>query len=268
MRINLYPFTYTGEKILSLFAYIGELFFLLKEICYSLLLGKRYFNQLLSQIVEIGFRSQPVVIVTGCFTGSVLTAQSLSQMSQLKMETVVGGLVSVSMLRELGPVITGLMLCGRVGAAMSAEIGTMKVTEQVDALRSMNINPHDYLVTPRCVAILISMPILIIQAAFFGVLFSTIFGVGIYDVNFGNWMDQLDKRTAMDDIYISLIKGAVFGFLIVLVSCHQGLGAKNGAVGVGKGTTNAMVFSALAIIISNFFLTIILSKIWPLGFAQ
>lgn len=268
MGTYLYPFTYVGEKVISLFTYLGELFFLFKEICYSLLFGKKYFSQLMSQLVEIGFRSQPVVIVTGCFTGSVLTAQSLYQMSQLKMETLAGGLVSVSMLRELGPVIIGLMLCGRVGAAMSAEIGTMKVTEQVDALRSMNINPHDYLVTPRCLAILIAMPILISQAAFFGVLFSTFFGVGMFDVNYGNWMDQLDKRTAIEDIYISLIKGGVFGFLIVLVSCHQGLGVKNGAVGVGRGTTNAMVLSALAIIISNFFLTLVLNKLWPLGFAQ
>lgn len=264
----LIPFHAMGKLVLSLFSYLGELFFLAQETAYSLIFGKKQVRQMINQLVEIGFRSQPVVIVTGCFTGSVLTAQSLYQMSQLKMETVAGGLVSVAMLRELGPVITGLMLCGRVGAAMAAEIGTMKVTEQVDALRSMNINPADYLVTPRFIAISIAMPLLIAEAAFFGVLFSTFFGVGLFDVNYGNWMDQLDKRTAMEDINIALIKGSVFGMLIVIISCHQGLTATNGAVGVGRGTTKAMVLSALAVIIANFFLTIILNQFWPLGFAK
>lgn len=267
MNQLLSPFNYVGNLVLGLLSYLGELFFLIQEVVYSVIFGKKFLKQVIAQICEIGYRSQPVVILTGCFTGSVLTAQSLYQMSQLKMETVAGGLVSVAMLRELGPVITGLMLCGRVGAAMAAEIGTMKVTEQIDALRSMNINPTDYLVTPRFFAISISIPLLIAQAAFFGILFSAFFGIGYFDVNYGNWMDQLDKRTAIEDIYFALIKGGAFGFLIVLISCHQGLSAKNGAVGVGRGTTNAMVFSALAIIISNFFLTLVLNKIWPIGFA-
>jgi len=112
------------------------------------------------------------------------------------------------------------------------------------------------------------MPLLIAEAAVFAILLSTIFGVGIHGVNLGNWLDQLYKHTAMEDITITLIKGAVFGLLIVLISCHQGLSASNGAVGVGKGTTNAMVLSSLAIIISNFFLTLSLNQIWPLGFAK
>ncbi len=263
-----YPFTALGSVVLSLFEYLGELFFLIREVGYSILFGKRRMSQLLRQLAEIGFRSQPVVIVTGCFTGSVLTAQSLYQMSQLQMETVAGGLVAVAMLRELGPVITGLMLCGRVGAAMAAEIGTMKVTEQVDALRSMDINPTDYLVAPRFLAIAIAMPLLIAEAAFFGILLSTVFGVGLFGVNYGNWMSQLMKHTTIEDVYIALIKGTVFGMLIVVISCHQGLKASNGAVGVGKGTTRAMVLSSLAIIIANFFITLILNQFWPLGLAK
>lgn len=266
--IFLYPFTYIGGLVITLLDYLGELFFLVKDTLYSAIYGKKRWGQVVRQLSEIGFRSQPVVIVTGCFIGAVLTAQSLYQMSQLKMETVAGGLVSVAMFRELGPVITGLMLCGRVGAAMAAEIGTMKVTEQVDALRSMDIHPHDYLVTPRFIAIAISMPLLIAQTAFFGILLSSIYGVLVADVNYGNWMDQLMQRTGMEDILIALIKGTVFGMLIVVISCHQGLKATHGAVGVGKGTTNAMVLSSLAIIISNFFITLVLNQVWPLGFAK
>jgi phospholipid/cholesterol/gamma-HCH transport system permease protein len=264
--IVLYPFTLLGRFVISLFNFFGELYYLLKEVVYSIFFGQRRLKQVLRQIAEIGFRSQPVVIVTGCFTGSVLTAQSLFQMSNLKMETMAGGLVSVAMLRELGPVITGLMLCGRVGAAMAAEIGTMKVTEQIDALRSMNIHPIDYLVVPRFIAIAIAMPLLIAEAAFFGILLSTLYGVGIFAVNYGHWLDRLNKHTNMEDILISLIKGCVFGMLIVVISCNQGLNVSNGAVGVGRGTTNAMVQSALAIIIANFFLTVILNQFWPLGF--
>ena len=264
----LFPFTFAGKLVLSLFTYLGELYFLVSETLYSAFWGKKRWAQVTRQLAEIGYRSQAVVIVTGCFTGSVLTAQSLYQMSQLKMETLAGGLVSVAMFRELGPVITGLMLCGRVGAAMAAEIGTMKVTEQVDALRSMDINPTDYLVTPRFIAIAISMPLLIAEAAFFGILLSTVFGVGVFGINYGNWMDQLFKHTAMEDINIALIKGSIFGMLIVVISCHQGLRASNGAVGVGQGTTKAMVLSSLAIIIANFFTTLVLNQFWPLGLAK
>ena len=208
------------------------------------------------------------MIVTGAFTGSVLTAQSLYQMQALQMQTLAGGLVAVAMLRELGPVISGLMLCGRVGAAMAAEIGTMKVTEQVDALRSMDIHPTDYLVTPRFVAIAISMPLLIAEAAVFGILCSTFLGVGVFGINYGHWMDQLMKHTNMEDVSIAMIKGTVFGMLIVVISCHQGLRASNGAVGVGRGTTKAMVLSSLAIIIANFFITLILNQFWPLGITK
>lgn len=266
--IILAPFTAAGTAVISLFDYLGDLYYLVMETFFSAIKGKKRWKQIYRQIAEIGFRSQPVVIVTGCFTGSVLTAQSLYQMETLQMESLVGGLVAVSMLRELGPVITALMLSGRVGAAMAAEIGTMKVTEQVDALRSMDIHPIDYLVTPRFFAILISMPLLIAQAAFFGILLCIFFATQVFDVNIGHIMAQLEKHTAAEDLYIAMIKGLAFGVLIVLISCHQGLKASNGAVGVGRGTTKAMVISSLAVIISNFFITLILNQFWPLGLAK
>lgn len=256
-----------GSPILSFLNYLGELSKLVSEVAISLFKGKFCYHQLMKQIAEIGYRSQPVVIVTGAFTGSVLAAQALFQLTQMKMETMGGALVSVGMLRELGPTITGLMLAGRVGAAMSAEIGTMKVTEQIDALRSMDVHPVDYLVTPRFCAMAISVPLLIAESAFFGIFSAWIVGTQIFHVSSAYWLNHMGQHTDISDISIAIIKGFVFGMLIVLISCHQGLKANNGAVGVGKGTTNAMVLSSLAILIFNFFLTMVLNIVFPIGFS-
>jgi phospholipid/cholesterol/gamma-HCH transport system permease protein len=254
-----------GRMFLGFLRYMGELGHLAAEIFESILHGKRRHRLVLAQIAETGFRSQTVVIVTGAFTGAVLAAQALFQFKPLNMETAGGALVSVSMLRELGPSITALMLAGRVGASMAAEIGTMKVSEQIDSLRSMDVHPVDYLVTPRLLAMLIAMPLLIAESAAFGILASLIVGTGPFHVNGAYWINQMEKFTDFSDIVISLVKGLVFGILIVLISCHQGLSVTQGAVGVGRGTTRAMVYSALAILIFNFFLTMLLNLIFPAG---
>jgi len=248
--------------------YLGEVALLFGQIFESLLKGKIRWRLVLQQIVEIGHRSQPVVMVTGAFTGAVLAAQSLFQFAALNMETGAGALVSVAMLRELGPSITALMLAGRVGASMAAEIGTMQVTEQVDALRSMSVHPVDYLVTPRLLAMLVAMPLLIGESAAFGIVASVLVGTGPFNVNPAYWMSQMGKYTDLSDVAIALIKGLVFGLLIVGISCHQGMRASNGAVGVGRGTTRAMVYSALAILIFNFFLTLLMNMIFPAGLGR
>ena len=266
-----------GGMVIGFFRYLGEVALLLAEIGSSLAAGKIRWRMVLRQVVEIGHRSQPVVMVTGAFTGAVLAAQSLFQFSTLNMETGAGALVSVAMLRELGPSITALMLAGRVGAAMAAEIGTMKVTEQidtmrvteqVDALRSMGVHPVDYLVTPRMLAMLVAMPLLIGESAALGIIASVAVGTGPFNVNPAYWMDQMGKYTDLTDVVIALIKGGVFGLLIVAISCHQGMSASNGAVGVGRSTTRAMVYSALAILVFNFFLTLLLNVIFPAGLGR
>ncbi|MGB1129749.1 MAG: MlaE family ABC transporter permease [Haloferula sp.] len=257
--------TWLGQTAINFFAYLGELGMLISSIFESIFRGQRRHRLVLRQIAEIGYRSQPVVIVTGAFTGAVLAAQSLFQFSTLGMESGAGALVSVAMLRELGPSITALMLAGRVGAAMAAEIGTMKVTEQIDALRSMGVHPIDYLVTPRMIAMFIAMPLLIAESAAFGIISSMIVGTGPFGVNPAYWMHQVNSHTDLTDVTIAVIKGVVFGFLIVVVSCHQGLKVTHGAVGVGQGTTRAMVYSALALLIFNFFLTLLLNLIFPVG---
>lgn len=238
---------------------------LIAQMAESLICGKWRMRLILRQIVEIGYRSQLVVIVTGSFTGAVLAAQALFQFRTLGMETGAGALVSVAMLRELGPSITALMLAGRVGASMAAEIGTMKVSEQVDALRSMGVHPVDYLVTPRLIAMVVAMPLLIAQSAAFGIAASWLVGTKAFGVHSAYWMDQMNRHSDGSDIIIALTKGMVFGVIIVVISCHQGLKADRGAVGVGQGTTRAMVYSALALLMFNFFLTLLLNIIFPTG---
>jgi len=261
-------FRFIGGLITGFFEYLGEVATLVSAIAVSLVRGKIRWWMVVQQVVEIGHRSQPVVMITGAFTGAVLAAQSLFQFSALNMETAAGALVSVAMLRELGPSITALMLAGRVGAAMAAEIGTMRVTEQVDALRSMGVHPVDYLVSPRLLAMLLAMPLLIGESAALGIIASAVVGTGPFNVNYYYWMNQMEKYTDYTDIIIALIKGLVFGVLIVCISCHQGMSAKDGAVGVGRSTTRAMVYSALAILIFNFFLTLILNLIFPAGLSR
>jgi phospholipid/cholesterol/gamma-HCH transport system permease protein len=254
---------FLGRSTLDFLTYLGEIGKLVAAVTDSLLHGKIRGRMVIEQLAETGFRSQAVVIVTGAFTGAVLAAQAMFQFKPIGMETGGGPLVSVGMLRELGPSVTALMLAGRVGAAMAAEIGTMKVTEQIDALRSMGVHPIDYLVTPRFLAMLVAMPLLIAESAAFGILASLIVGTQAFNVNGAYWLNQMNKHTDGTDVAISMIKGLVFGILIVLLSCHQGLKADQGAVGVGRGTTRAMVYSALAILIVNFFLTMLLNLVFP-----
>jgi len=252
-----------GGAFLAFLNYLGQLVTLFAEVCKSLVRGQKRWRQVWVQIAEIGARSQVVVGITGAFTGAVLAAQTLFQFKLFGLETGAGGLVGVAMLRELGPTITGLMLAGRVGSAMAAEIGTMKVTEQIDALRSMAVHPIDYLVTPRAIAMLISIPLLIAESATLGIAASYFVGVFVFGVEDAYWVFNVQKYLNYTDITIAITKGLCFGVLIVIISCHQGLKASNGAVGVGRGTTDAMVFSSLAILVANFFLTILMQMIFP-----
>tara|TARA_B100000519_G_scaffold138057_1_gene119552 strand:+ start:573 stop:1370 length:798 start_codon:yes stop_codon:yes gene_type:complete len=261
-------FRLLGRLALGFFRYLGELAGLIGQVSESLLRGRKRWRQVVDQIAEIGYRSQLVVVITGAFTGAVLATQALFQFALVDMETMGGVIVSIGMLRELGPTITGLMLAGRVGSSMAAEIGTMKVTEQIDALRSMGVHPIDYLVTPRLLAMCVSIPLLIAQSAAFGILASYWVGVHLFRVPGPYWNFNVERFTDGTDITIAMVKGFVFGLLIVIISCHQGLRASNGAVGVGRGTTDAMVFSALAILIFNLFLTLLMQLIFPVGISM
>lgn len=257
--------TALGVTALSFIRYLGELAFLAYETAVSVFTAKLRVRLLIRQIFEIGWRSQLVVIVTGAFTGAVLTAQTYFQFSTLGMKSAVGAVVTVSLFRELGPTLTGLMVAGRVGASIAAELGTMKVTEQIDALRALAVQPIDYLVVPRVLALLLAMPLLVAESVGLGIVASYIVGTQVLDIGAPYFWEHLQRYTGPRDIKMALTKGFCFAIIIAIVSCHQGLNAKEGAVGVGRAPTEAVVICSLAILISNFFLTFALKTLFPYG---
>ena len=253
-----------GRAALRLVDRLGSIGLLLYQVASCMWSGQFRMRVLVEQIAKIGVQSQPVVIITG----AVLEAQTLFQLQTVRMETMGGAVVAVGMFRELGPVITGLMLAGRVGSAMAAEIGTMKVTEQVDALKSMNVDPVDYLVKPRIQAMLISMPILMMEAVLVGISSAYIVSVTAFNVDQAYWMHFMSKFVTMGDIIVALVKALAFGLIISTISCREGLNTTNGAVGVGKSTMQAMVYASVALLIANFILTMILNSFFPMGFMR
>jgi phospholipid/cholesterol/gamma-HCH transport system permease protein len=248
-----------GRSVISLLVYLGEVAHLAAETMRSMLPSRIRWRLVLNQLLEMGARSQLVVIVTGAFTGAVFAAQTFFQFHRLGMDSAVGSVVSVSLFRELGPVLTGLMVAGRVGASIAAEIGTMKVTEQVDALRSLSVHPVDYLVVPRAIAMMVAMPLLVAECCAFGILFSYVVGVQVMGIPEASFVNNIIYWTKGKDVSMSLIKAFFFGIIIVLVSCHQGLKAENGAAGVGRAPTEAVVIGSLAVLGANFILTFALN---------
>jgi phospholipid/cholesterol/gamma-HCH transport system permease protein len=254
-----------GKVLLQFVDYLGEVVLLAWDTLVSVCTAKIRWGLVFQQLLEVGYRSQLVVLVTGGFTGAVFAAQTYFQFSRLGMGSAVGAVVAVSMLRELAPVLTGLMLAGRVGAAMSAEIGTMKVTEQIDGLRALGVYPIDYLVVPRALAMMFSTPLLVAECAAMGILSGYFVGVIMMDIPGAYYVDNMLKFTGVRDLQMALSKGFVFSLLIVFVSCHQGLNAKEGAVGVGRAPTEAVVIGSLSVLIINFFLTMLLNAFFPAG---
>lgn len=241
---------------------MGSFGLLVKEVLASLFTLKVAWRDLIYQIYFIGVKSQTVVLVTGAFTGMVLAAQAYYQFHQIKMDTATLALVGVSMCSELGPVLTSLMVAGRVGAAIAAEIGTMRVTEQVDALRTLATHPVDYLVVPRLVAALFVMPILTAEAIAVGIGGGYAVAVCLLDVDpTYSWHNML-RYTTIPDFSIGQIKSLIFGGIIAIIGCYKGMTCRDGAEGVGHATTEAVVYSSIAILISNFFLTLLLQRLF------
>jgi len=215
-------------------------------------------RNLLKQVEEVGIKSIPVVLITGAFTGMVLALQSYTGFKRFNAEAFVGTVVALSMTRELGPVLSGLMVSGRVGSAMAAELGTMQVTEQIDALYTLATNPIKYLIVPRFLASLIIMPILTIFADVVGILGGYLIAVNLLGSNPTIYIRRTFDYLDLEDIYIGLLKACVFGMIISVIGCYQGFNTQGGAEGVGKGTTKAVVISSLLILIANYFITALL----------
>ena len=241
---------------------LGRLTLLAREAVASLLTFKVAWCDLLFQIYFVGVKSQSVVLITGAFTGMVLGAQTFFQFHKVKMDTATLAVVSVSMCSELGPVLTGLMVAGRVGAAFAAEIGTMRVTEQIDALRTLATHPVDYLIVPRLTALYIALPLLTAESIAVGI--GAGYFVGVYLLGIEPtylWYNML-KYTNTSDVVIGLIKSFIFGGIIAMIGCYKGMTCGEGAEGVGRATTEAVVFSSITILITNFFLTLVLGQIF------
>ena len=254
-----------GRQPVTFSRYLGALAMLVKETISSMIVAPIRWRLTLRQIAEMGYRSQLVVMVTGAFTGAVFAAQTYFQFHRLGMDSATGAVVAVSMFRELGPVLTGLMVAGRVGAAIAAEIGTMKVTEQIDALRALGVQPIDYLVVPRTLAMMISMPLLVAECVGLSVLAGYFVATQVLNISDAYYLNTMFKFTGPRDVKIALTKGFFFAVIIVIVSCHQGLNAKEGAVGVGRAPTESVVISSLGILVANFFLSFALNIIYPGG---
>jgi phospholipid/cholesterol/gamma-HCH transport system permease protein len=209
----------------------------------------------------IGVRSVPVVVITGTFIGMVLAVQAYSEFAQAGLATQLGRIVNTSVVRELGPVLAATMLAGRVGSAMAAELGTMRVTEQIDALRTLATHPVDYLVVPRLLATIIAMPLLTAESISVGILAGYVVGATYLDIYPSYAWDNMVKYTTIDNALTGIIKAFVYGGLIALISCYKGMTCGEGAEGVGRATTEAVVYSAITILISNFFLTLFLNRV-------
>jgi phospholipid/cholesterol/gamma-HCH transport system permease protein len=212
-------------------------------------------RELFRQMVKVGVSSIPVVFLTAMFTGMVMALQMFTVLRRINAESFVGSGVSLSMVRELAPVLTGLIVSGRAGSAMGAELGTMRVTEQIDALEVMATDPVHYLVVPRVWASTIMLPLLVLMGNAVGILGGYLVAVILMGANPVTYTDRSFQFMDLTDLLSGLIKAAVFGFLLAAIGCQQGFYTSGGAEGVGRSTTSAVVVASIAILVADFFLT-------------
>lgn len=244
-----------GRITLSYLSRIGEIAIFIGNAIKHCFAPPFYPRLILKQIIQIGYFSLPVVGLTAIFSGAVLALQSYSGFSRFNAESTIATVVVLSITRELGPVLAGLMVAGRVGASMAAEIGTMKVTEQIDALCTLSTNPMKYLVAPRVIAGVLMLPFLVLIADIIGVMGGYL--VSVYELGFsaGPYLRNTFEYLERIDVVSGLTKAAFFGFIITTLGCYWGYHSRGGAEGVGIATTNAVVSASILILISNYIIT-------------
>jgi len=247
-----------GDKVFLLLTEMGRVLMFLGETLRWTFSSPFYVKNVLKQMEAIGVNSVPVVMTTAISTGMVLALQSYTGFKRFGAQSLIGAVVSLSMTRELGPVLTGLMVAGRAGASMAAELGTMKVTEQIDALTTLATNPMKYLVVPRFVASTVMMFFLTILGMMVGVTGGYFVGVKVLGANPVTYYNQSVNNTEVTDIWYGLIKALVFGAVVGLIGCYKGFNTEGGAEGVGKATTGAVVISCMLILILDYFLSALL----------
>ncbi len=243
-------------NILHLFSATGEYTMLIVGVIAVIFCGPPTWSLIRDQMFNIGVLSLPVVAITGFSTGMVLAAQAFFQLSDKGLASATGLMVTKAMLVELGPVLTAFMITGRVGASMCAELGTMRVTEQIDALSSMSVNPLRYLIAPRFIAGILMMPLLTVFSSLMGILGGYLVAVGIYHMTPSSFLDPLPLHVTNFDFVSGMIKAIIFAAIIVTISCYKGMTTRGGAAGVGRATTSSVVICYSVILISNFFITL------------
>jgi len=248
--------------LFQILAAIGQYITLIFNVSQTLLRRPPQWSLISEQLFNIGVMSLPVVAITGFSTGLVMAVQSFFQLSDKGLASATGLMVAKSMMVELGPVLTAFMITGRVGAAMCAEIGTMHVTEQIDALRSMSVNPLRYLIAPRFIAAAIMVPLLTVFSCLMGILGGYLLAIYHFGMSPIVFMDPISIHVTDFDFVSGLIKAFVFGIIIVTISCYKGMTTKGGAAGVGKSTTSSVVICYSAILIVNFILTLTINTVY------
>ena len=252
-----------GAQVTNLINSIGSVSILISSTIILSFRRPLQLNLIVRQLLLIGVNSLPIVLISGLFTGMVLATQGYHQLKQLSAEGTVGGFVSVSAVQELGPIITAVVLAGRIGASITAELATMKVTEQIDALEVMATDPIKYLVVPRVIACTVMLPVLTNFATVCGITGGCLAVVGLFNMNGRFFLKQASDYMFMSSVFVSLIKATAFGMAIATIGCYKGFSVspKDGAEGVGKVTTGSAVSSILTILIIDFFLNHLLYTI-------
>ncbi|MEE8329406.1 MAG: ABC transporter permease [Thermodesulfovibrionia bacterium] len=246
---------YVGTSVKGPIEEIGHIMMLFYSILKWLMRPPFEIKNIIKQMYEVGVKSLPVVLITAIFTGMVLALQSYTGFKRFGAEGLVGTVVALSMTRELGPVLTALIVTGRAGAAMAAELGTMRVTEQIDAMETLAVNPIKHLVLPRFLAGLIMLPFLTVISNIVGIMGGYFVTVTLLGANLTTYMRMTWDYLEFQDIYNGLIKACFFGAALTLICCYKGYYTKGGAEGVGKATTGAVVISFMTILISDYFLS-------------
>lgn len=247
----------SGERVLDVFHNTGQALFMLVEATYfsRYVFSKRSRGETATQMYVTGIKTLAVITVVALFTGMILALQTGLTLRDIGQEVYIGSAVAVSMIREMGPFMTGQIIAASVGSAIAAQIGTMTVSEEISALEVMSINPNRFLVMPRLVALVVMMPILTVYTNILGIMGGALVGSTQLGVSVQAYMDNATQFTTNKDLYVGLFKSIIFGIVIATVACHQGFVTREGAVGVGKATRRSVIISFLIIIVLGYIIT-------------
>jgi phospholipid/cholesterol/gamma-HCH transport system permease protein len=256
-----------GRHILQFISMSGELAVLCRRVLVQLITDPQRTSVHISQMYRIGYLSLPVVMLTGISMSLVLAVQGYATLRTFNAETITGGMVNFSLITQIMPVLTGLTLAGRVGSSIAAEIGTMKVTEQIDALRVLGTDPISYLVAPRFLACVLLMPLITAIGAMVGMWAAAWMAIGLWRIDPAAYWYHSEEWITWWEIVTGLGKTLAYGAIIALIACRKGLSTEGGATGVGESCTGAVVDSSMLILVTTFLLTVLLQQIWDVFFA-